>query len=390
MQNETVAKPDNPRPRWDTTTKVMVSVFLIVLFGLAVYLFRIVFIPLIIGGIVAYLLQPVVRRIQRLTRLPHKISTALLYLTLLAIIILLGIALTPSLATQAKALVNELTIFISKVEEQGSAEITLLGFTLSAQSLIDEITSVIRDFLLSTEAITLLPDVAETALLLVFTLLISFYMTRDAEQIVEWVQRLSPPQYHVHMRAILSEIDQMWAAFFRGQVILALVVTLIITSLCILLGLPQPLLLGVLAGILEFLPSLGHTIWTITAVILALVTGSTWLPISNHVVFALLVAGVHLVFTQVDLNYLIPRIIGEQVHLHPMVVIVGIIIGAKVGGVLGIAIAAPTIATLRILGRYIYALLFDIDPYPSPDETEPSQSGESATTVQSETESETA
>ena len=370
MQTEITVEPNEPKPSWDTTTKVMVTVVLMVLLGLAVYFFRIVFIPLIIGGIVAYLLQPVVRRIHQLTRIPHKVATALLYLMLLALIITVGIALSPLLAAQAKELASEFTVFVRHIEEQGNAEISILGFTLSAKLVI---TAGIRGFLLSTEAITLLPHAAETALLLVFTLLISFYMTRDAEQMLAWVRRLVPPQYHSHVGAILSEIDQMWAAFFRGQVILSLVVMVIITGLCMLLGLPQPLLLGVLAGLLEFLPSVGHTIWTIIAVILALVTGSSWLPIPNNIVFALLVAGAHLTFTQFDLNYLIPRIIGEQVHLHPMVVIIGIIIGARLGGVLGIALAAPTIATLRILGRYVYALLFDIDPYPDDNPAEAPQ-----------------
>jgi hypothetical protein len=128
-------------------------------------------------------------------------------------------------------------------------------------------------------------------------------------------------------------------------------------------GLPRPALMGAIAGLLEFLPSVGHVIWLITAVIIALVEGSTWIPVSN-MVFVLIVFGVQFVYTQIDLNILIPRIIGRQIHLHPMVVIIGIIVGASVGGVLGVALAAPTIASLRVIGRYIYAKLFDLDPFP--------------------------
>jgi hypothetical protein len=72
----------------------------------------------------------------------------------------------------------------------------------------------------------------------------------------------------------------------------------------------------------------------------------------------------HLIFEQFDLNYLIPRIIGRSVHLPPVVVILGIVSGALLAGVLGIFLAAPTIASLRVLGRYIYANLFDLDPFP--------------------------
>ncbi|MBN1430348.1 MAG: AI-2E family transporter [Anaerolineae bacterium] len=374
MQTDNTVDLNAPKPHWDTTTKVIVTVILMVLLGLAIYFFRIVFVPLIIGSIIAYLLHPVVRKIRQITRLPHKVATTLLYLFLLTVMITLGIALSPLLATQAKGLANELTAFVDQLEEQGSTDITILGITLSTQSLLDEISASSQELILSTaaESISLLPHAAETALLLVFTLLTIFYLTRDAEQMLAWTQHLIPPQYHQHVGAILAEIDRVWAAFFRGQVILALVVTIIMTVICTLLGLPQPLLLGILAGVLEFLPSIGHTIWVIIAMSLAIASGSTWLPIPNHIIFALLVAGAHLIFTQFDLNYLIPRIIGEQVRLHPLVIIGGIIIGWKLGGVLGITLAAPTIATLRILGRYIYALLFDVDPYPSAEAVTPS------------------
>jgi hypothetical protein len=69
------------------------------------------------------------------------------------------------------------------------------------------------------------------------------------------------------------------------------------------------------------------------------------------------------------LNYLIPRIIGRQVHLPPVVVILGIVAGAAMAGVLGIALAAPTISSSRVIGRYIYANLFDLDPFPAPAAT---------------------
>lgn len=366
MPSETTTLLNRPKPRWDDTTKVVVVVFLLILLALAVYFFRVVFIPLIIGGIVAYLLQPVIRGISRVTRLSHGVATTLLYLISLIVLTTLGAALSPLLAEQGRALAEELTAFVNHAETQAGTDITILGFTLSTQSLVQEASESVQEFIRSgpAEPITLLAHGTETILLIVFTVLAIFYLTRDAEQLLGWVQRLIPPQYQQDVDIILSEIDLVWSAFFRGQVILALVMMVIVAGVSALLGLPQPLLLGVLAGLLEFLPSLGHGIWLSIALTLALTTGSTWLPISNHFVFALLVVGAYIAFTQFDLNYLIPHIIGERVRLHPLVVIGGIIIGFKIGGVLGVTLAAPTIATVRILGRYIYALLFDMDPFP--------------------------
>jgi predicted PurR-regulated permease PerM len=81
----------------------------------------------------------------------------------------------------------------------------------------------------------------------------------------------------------------------------------------------------------------------------------------------LIVMALHLVYQQFDLNYLIPRIIGRSVHLPPLVVILGIVSGAVLAGVLGIFLAAPTIASARVLGRYIFSNLFDLPPFPERD-----------------------
>ena len=104
-------------------------------------------------------------------------------------------------------------------------------------------------------------------------------------------------------------------------------------------------------------------IWGLTAVIIALVNGSTYLPLP-HALFALIVFGAYVAFAQLDMNVLVPNIIGRHVHLHPVVVILGVLVGASVAGVIGVALAAPTIASLRIILRYVYANLFDLDPFP--------------------------
>jgi len=81
------------------------------------------------------------------------------------------------------------------------------------------------------------------------------------------------------------------------------------------------------------------------------------------------VLGIHLVLQQVDLNFFIPRIVGRHVQLHPMVVIIGIIGRALLVGVLGMLLAAPTIASALVLVRYVYCKLLDLPPWPDPGET---------------------
>lgn len=355
----------NTRPCWSQTTKLVVSIFLVLLLALAVYVFRIVFTPLVIGGILAYLLYPVVRTLSRLTRLPHGAATGIIYLLLLAIAISVGASLAPLIVSQVLYLQREFMRFLAYLNSVSQESVFVMGLEIQVEEITSRIVAALTDIVTSfaTESVFLVFDVAETFLLTIFVVLIAFYLTRDSDKFADFLRGLIPLDYRHDVNLLAKETDRIWAAFFRGQLILAAVVAVIITTMCSVIGLPQPVLMGVLAGLLEFLPSVGHAIWVATAVVIALIEGSTHLPISNFA-FALLIIGLHFIFTQTDLNFLIPRIIGRQVHLHPMVVILGIIIGAVVGGVLGIALAAPTIATLRVLGRYVYARLLDIDPFP--------------------------
>lgn len=362
------AEPANTvkRPQWSITIKVVIGVIMVLIVGLALARFKVVFAPLIIGGIIAYILQPVVTWMERHLRFPRGLATGLLFLILLALLVPIGYALTPFIIRQLNFLSVELLDFIHYMQELSPDTTTvILGFEIGVRTLVDQITSALTDTVTTVApgTLTLALGVAETVLMIIFTLLIGFYLTKDAEKIIEWFKGLIPPGYDEDANMLLEEIDKVWSAFFRGQVTLAFTIGLLITGVSYIIGLPQPLLMGILAGLMEFLPSIGHAIWLVTAVILALLEGSSTLPVSNFV-FALIVAGIQFGYTQTDLNYLIPRIIGREINLHPMVVIIGIIIGASVGGVLGVALAAPTIATLRILFRYLYAMLFDLAPFP--------------------------
>ena len=114
----------------------------------------------------------------------------------------------------------------------------------------------------------------------------------------------------------MDEINQIWGAFFRGQLLLSTIVATIFIFVGLIIGLPFAIVMGILAGILEFLPSIGHGIWLVIASLLAFFLGSTWIPVPNWA-FMLIVIGLHLIFEQFDLNYLIPRIVGRSVHLPP-------------------------------------------------------------------------
>lgn len=128
-----------------------------------------------------------------------------------------------------------------------------------------------------------------------------------------------------------------------------------------ILGIRSAFILGLVAAVAELVPNIGHTVSAIVGVTVAFIEGS-YLPVSNFWL-AVIVVLVYIAIAQVDINFLIPRIIGGRMRLSPAVVIVGLIAGASIGGVLGLLLAAPTLSSLRVLGSYVYRRLLDLQPY---------------------------
>jgi predicted PurR-regulated permease PerM len=310
--------------------------------------------------------------VEKSLKLKRVWATLLVYVLMIGIASLIPILVVPELVDQFVRLNVNFQEIIVTVESFFAREVVIGDFSIDLAVVFDQfagtLQNLIEPYLGQTLGIAF--DVIGSAVWAVFIMVISFYLVKDGPHFWEWVEGLVPPMYREDYNRLRWEINIVWSSFFRGQLILAFIVTIIFMFIGLVIGIPFAIAMAVFAGLMEFIPSIGHGIWLFVASLLVFFRGSTWLPLQNWLVMVILI-GVHLIFEQVDLNFLIPRIVGRRVRLHPLVVILGIIVGAVLAGVLGVVLAAPTIASIRIIGRYVYARLFDLDPYPvEEDETE--------------------
>lgn len=368
---------DDTRPRWPFQVKLMVSLLLLAFFIYLLTRFHQVVSPMILAVILAFILSPIVNFFQSRLKLARVLSILLTYILLLAVTLLVPIVITPILGPQIKGLNLDFQQVSQEIQTFLGKQYLFGGQIIDVSTLIEQLSASLRGLLepFVGQTLTLVVEVVSSIVWLVFIFVVSFYLIKDNARLQNWIENLVPPNYRKDFRIIRDEIYQIWSAFFRGQLVLGFVVACIFTVIGFILGMPFALSMGILAGLLEFLPSIGHGIWMLTASLLALTFGSTWLPLP-HWAFTLIIVGLHLFYQQFDLNYLIPRIIGKRVRLSPLVVILGIVAGAVLAGVLGILLAAPTIASARVLGRYVYANLLDMDPFPV-TMTQPIQPSES-------------
>ena len=383
--------------RWDRATKRTVIVLMMIVALIVIWLSTAVLPILIFAAIIAYLLNPIVDLGDRL-RIPRSLTTIFVFLLLLVGFILLPVLLIPVLLNQLTSLGNyNPQVITSNVIRWFSNSIDNLpdiimmwGFEFPIGNTLQELQGNFQQYLVIPtvgELLTYMQQLIGTTTTVVsstavigisvvggivqffFTFLVVFfvslYLTKDAPTIRSYVQGLFPPSYQPEFAELLRRIGHIWQAFFRGQIILSLVIGTTTWLALEAAGMPGALILGILAGTLEIVPNLGPTLAMIPAVIVALIQGSDVLgPLGiDNVSFALITIAIYFIIQQLENNIVVPRVIGDSVNLHPVVVICGVVVGLNVGGILGAFLAAPVLASLRVIGGYIHAKLLDYPPF---------------------------
>jgi predicted PurR-regulated permease PerM/phosphoglycolate phosphatase-like HAD superfamily hydrolase len=354
-----------PSTEWSRTTKRLVIVGLVIILLLIFYVFRGLLPPVAIALVLAYLLKPIADVAEKRTKLPRTLAVILIFLVILVVFSTIVVTFVPYTVDQVRRLnvnIQELTDTLISFLSQ---PIQILGRTFSLQDLVGDLQSALQDLLqpFATQTIALLFNVASSLLWVVSILVISFYLVKDADRLRAFLDRMAPPGYTEELRRLREEINHVWKAFFRGQVVLGLVIGLVVWISMMIVGLPNAGLMGLLAGLLEVIPTFGPILATIPALLVAFFQGSTYLPMSNFW-FTILVLAIYFVIQQAENAYLVPRIMGRRMLLHPVIIFVGVLAGGLLFGALGVLLAAPVIGTIRVLLSYVYAKLLDEDPFP--------------------------
>jgi len=363
---------NEPVRRWSAFTKRAVALIILVLVALMIYRFRDVLPPLMIAFLLAFILSPVVGFLTNRLHLSRGPATALVFLVLivgmLGVVVAAPVSIVPNVARAVREtqfdtirIITDLGTFFERPVEIG-------GYSLDLSEVYQELSAMLTSFVGSVAQGTLdvVFDIASGAFWLIVILITAFYMVKDTDRLVGQLDDLAPPGYRDDLVRLRQQVTDAWNAFLRGQLVMGLIMLAITTVICTAVGLPYALVMGLIAGVTEFIPNLGPILALIPAVLVALFTGSSFLPLSNFW-FAVLVLGLYLVIQQVEGNLILPRVMGSSLNLHPLMVLIGIIIGGSMAGILGMLLAAPVLATLRIVSYYIFCRLYDRDPFAEPE-----------------------
>ena len=377
------AKRHSPTsPPWNTTTKALVALVSITLLALLFWRFTSLLQPLVIAAILAYLLNPLISLLTARSRLGRGGATVIVYLVLLVLLMggitALGLVTVDQAGKLARFLpgsVDETVVVLGQqvdaINRQGW---NFFGVTLQLPpDLLTEQLTNLRNQLLPqlrpivTNTGSVVVGVASTTFsylsdfFLIF--LVSIYMAKDSPHLWPGLQELADqPGYRVDAARLLDEFSRIWATYLRGQVILAVIMAVASGVLLTAIGLNYSLALALLIGLAEFLPLIGPAIALAVAVLVALFQPDNWLGLSPLAYGGLVIALIF-VLQQVQGTFLTPRIVGNALALHPIAILVGVIMASGLAGILGAVLAAPLLATIKLISSYIWRKLVDLPPF---------------------------
>ena len=368
--------------RWSPLAKQIVIIGSVPLSLWLVVRARQILAPLVIALLLAYLMSFPVNRLIRhgvsrtLATLLAEIVVLLLLASAPAMVVPRLVALTRSFAVTLLNVVQELLEVTPKpVEIVPNWTIDLGPYYAPISAWLRSIVAIDQNGIPNMQA--LLQPVADQAAILVrgavsgiswlvLIFVVSFYVVRDGQRLARSLCQQIPAPWQPELSQLWSRLVALWDSFVRGQLVLGIVMGVVVWLAMSILGVRSAPALGLLSGILEFIPAVGPVIAAIPGVLIALMLGSTWLPLPP-LGFAILVLLVYVLLQQLENIFLLPKIVGRRVSLHPAAVIIGALAGWQIAGVLGILLAAPALACGRILADYAAKKLLDQEPFPAPE-----------------------
>jgi len=326
------------------TAKVLMTILVFALVLAIVYVARTVFIVFAFSILFAYLIDPVVRFLQRHSlffknlRGPHILEA---YLGLLILIAVAIHGMDPGFFRHAGGLIRGLPA-ISEQISTGEIATKIgdkYGWTdvqeLRLKSFLIQHHEQIRGLLENGQRI--IPTAIGSLVLI--PILALFFLNDGATLADSFIQLVSTKDNLDDLRSFASELNVMFQHYIRAKVILAILSLVFCSVTTLLLGFPHAWALGLLAGVLEFIPVAGWMISATTIVMFGALTHSHWIWMAAL-----------LGLWRMLMDYFIsPRVVGHELEIHPLLAIFTVMVGGAVGGIVGIYLSVPIVATLRVV-----------------------------------------
>jgi len=276
-------------------------------------------------------------------RIPRGLAVLIVYTLLLALLSVIVIVLIPIIIEQSVQLMQNLSSTYEGVAQWltqfQSRHRFFENFTTSAQSFEQSLTAS------ASSLFTTVKGFFGGIAALVIVLVLAFYLVVEEQSVRKYFKTLAPVEYQPFITEMFKKMQTKIGAWLRGQLILGFFVGSAVYIGLTILGVKYALLLALIAGLLEIIPYVGPIISLIPAAIIGFAT-SLWLGVAVVILF--------LIIQQIENNVLVPKIMQRVTGLNPILSILALLIGAKVGGLFGAVLAIPLATMIAVVIEEIY------------------------------------
>jgi predicted PurR-regulated permease PerM len=341
----------------------LLLIFLIIFVGMKInFVFRPVgllvqtlFFPFLIAGVLYYLFRPLVSYLQ-LKRVPRVLSILLIYLLAAALIALLVYFVGPILQKQINSLIENIPVFLESVQEkiaeiqhnewiQRLYENNRFNFEKGTDSISKKVPSGLA--FIGSNIMDFIGFLTRIMTVLVTVPFILFYMLKEGEKAPRQILRLLPATQQKNGRRILTDLDEALSSYIQGQIFISFCLGTLLFSGYLMIGLDYSLLVAIVAMLTNVIPFLGPIIASIPALVIAIL---------NSPMMVVKVLIVMVVVQQIEGHIISPQVMGRKLEIHPLTIISLLLAAGSMGGVLGLILAVPVYAVLKVIVHHTYRL----------------------------------
>lgn len=284
------------------------------------------------------------------------VAVSLIYLGVVIVVIVSGVFLLPMVTAQSIQLATRIPDYVAQVpfllqaiqDELARRGLPIQALDLTTMAQYRELAQDARNIatVIAQNAVGLLTSLATLVANLFLVLVLSFYMMLDGPRLVQGILDLVPPATQDDVRYFFGAVDRTFGGFLRGQVIAAVLAGLGTMVVMEVSRLGFVLAVGVVSGIMMLIPLVGAPLAVILPTLIALLQSG---PSTALSVFLIL-----FVFQQILFNMVIPRIIGEALGMHPLLVLAALLVGIRVAGFWGALFGIPVVGVLATMALFVY------------------------------------
>ncbi|HVT33081.1 MAG TPA: AI-2E family transporter [Rhodanobacteraceae bacterium] len=341
---------------------------LIAIAGFVLWLLAPVLMPFVLAALFAYLGDPLVDRLERW--MSRAFAVTLVFLVMIVVVVAIVLVIVPFIERQIGNFLAQLPKWIDWFQTTAApwleARLGVSTDVLDTQKLIGMLQAHWKEA--GGIATSVLARVSKSgltvvgwALNIVMIPVVAFYLLRDWDILVERIHALVPRSIEPVVSRLARESDDVLGAFLRGQLSVMVALGIVYGVGLWLVGISVGPLIGMIAGLISFVPYLG----AITGVVMAVIAALVQYQDVTHVVLVLIVFAIG---QSLEGYVLVPRLVGEKIGLHPVAVIFAVLAGGELFGFLGVLLALPVASVIMVLLRYAHERYTASELYRAEDE----------------------